>query len=73
MPNYNQEKFLDVLKDRGITITSLAKKSKISYKALYQKIYGITEFKCSEAERVAGILRLSKDEVFDIFLPSLSN
>ena len=73
MPNYNQKKFLDILEDRGVTITFLSKKSGISYKALYQKIYGLSEFKCSEAERVAGILRMSKDDVFEIFLPNLSS
>lgn len=73
MPNYNQKKFLDILEDRGVTITFLSKKSGISYKALYQKIYGLSEFKCSEAERVAGILRMSKDDVFDVFLPNLSS
>lgn len=63
----NLQKLNQVIADSGITITALADKCELSRTALYSKISGETEFKLSEASRVREVLRLTPEEMDEIF------
>jgi transcriptional regulator with XRE-family HTH domain len=52
---------------KGITIEQLAKMTKISRTALFNKIYGKTEFKVSEILAIKRVLDLSTERCNAIF------
>lgn len=56
-----------VLRERGVSVKHMAEQLDLSYFALYQKMAGNTAFKADEIAKIAAELRLTKDEVFEIF------
>ena len=63
----NLEKFKDYLHDRHISINSLADDIKISRQSLYLKLNGSRAFKASELLAIADTLRMTAEEILDIF------
>ncbi|WP_425539998.1 helix-turn-helix domain-containing protein [Microaceticoccus formicicus] len=68
----NLESLNYVIDNSGISITLLAKRLGISRQQLYKKLSGDVEFKVSEANDLADILRLTKDEKENIFFANHS-
>mgnify|MGYP005784646711 FL=1 len=56
------------IKDSGMTITAISKKSGILRETLYNRINGIGEFTASEIVGLTQALHLSKSERDQIFL-----
>ena len=56
------------IKDSGITITALAKKSKIKRATLYNKLNGKSEFTGTEIVMIANVLHLDNELRDQIFL-----
>lgn len=56
------------IKDSGMTITAISKKSGILRETLYNRINGIGEFTASEIVGLTHALHLSKSERDQIFL-----
>ena len=62
------EKLKEKIKDSGMTMTSIAKKSYIPRETLYNRLNGIGEFTASEIVGLTYALKLSKHERDIIFL-----
>ncbi len=58
------------IKDSGMTITAIAKKSGILRATLYNKKSGKSEFSASEITKLTEVLHLSKSEREKIFFAS---
>lgn len=56
------------IEESGMTMTSIARKSKISRETLYNRLNGIGEFTASEIIGLTTALNLSKSERDIIFL-----
>jgi cyanate lyase len=56
-----------VLRERGVSGKHIAEQLGLSYFALAQKMAGNSAFKADEIAKIAAELRLTKDEVFEIF------
>lgn len=56
------------IREMGITYTALAKKLGLSREGLYTKLHGKTEFTASEIRALGEVLRLSSDQIDQIFL-----
>lgn len=52
------EKIKQLIKEKGYTQAEIAKKMKISAKALNQKLNGVREFKLSELKALSRILKV---------------
>jgi len=63
----NLKKLDEAIKESGVTMTALSKKSGISRQTLYNRLDGIGEFTASEIVGVTAALRLSKEERESIF------
>ena len=61
------EKLKSKIKDTGLTITAISRKTGIMRETLYNKINGVSEFKASEIAAVSEVLRLSQEEREEIF------
>ena len=64
MDKYKLEYFI---KDRGKTKEQLCTDLSIGKSALYRKLAGITEFTLGEIKAIASYLRLSNDEILEVF------
>ncbi len=56
-----------IAKERGYTLKRLSNEAGIKKTALYRKLTGITEFTRIEIERIAKVLNLTNEEIFNIF------
>lgn len=65
MVNY---KLKSVLTLKNMSIKDLSKKVDISYNQLLRKINGISEFRPKEIKKIKEILKLSDQEILEIFL-----
>ena len=63
----NLKKLDETIRESGITMTALSKKSGVSRQTLYNRLDGVGEFTASEIVGVTAALRLSKDEREAIF------
>ena len=61
------EKLIELIEERGVKKTRIAEKLGISTMALYNKLDGKSEFKPSEIKLMQELMRLSDEEVRDIF------
>lgn len=63
----------DLLRERidesGYRLRYIADRMGMSYAVFLKRVYGTTEFKQSEIERLSAILKLSKRDRNDIFFP----
>lgn len=57
----------EAIKERGISITFLAKKIGISREGFYKKMNGTTEYKVSEVSKIKKILNLTDKDIDEIF------
>ncbi len=57
----------DIIKDSGMTISAVAKKSGIERTTLYNRFNGVGEFTASEIQGMSDALRLSASERSRIF------
>ena len=57
----------DKIKDSGMTVVSIAKKTGVSRETLYNKLNGSVEFKASEILSISDALSLSVEERNEIF------
>lgn len=53
--------------EKGFSIKEFSKQTEIKKTALYRKLSGKTEFNRIEIERIAEVLKLSSDEIRNIF------
>ena len=67
------ERLKEVIRDSGITMVALAKKSGIVRETLYNRLDGIGEFKASEIVGLSEALHLTKAERDRIFLAGKVN
>lgn len=61
------DKLKEVIKDSGMTITSIAKKTGILRATLYNRLNSDGDFKASEIDSLSRVLHLStkkRDEIF---------
>ena len=65
--NLDLEKFKTYLHDRHISINALADEIKISRQSLYLKLNGSRDFRAPELLAIADSLRMTTDEILDIF------
>lgn len=63
----NLKKLDETIKESGITMTALSKKSGVSRQTLYNRLDGVGEFTASEIVGLTAALRLSKEERENIF------
>ncbi len=59
----NNTKIKELLKERGITKTKLAKKLKLSRQALYNKLDGKSQFTLEEIKIISGLLEVYITEI----------
>lgn len=57
----------DKIRDSGLTMVSIAKKSGILRETLYNKLKGIGEFKASEITSISNVLNITAEERDRIF------
>lgn len=67
------EEFRAAVARAHITYRALAIELGLSEQALHNKVKGLTEFKSSEIKKAAELLKLSMEEVNDIFFDSMVN
>lgn len=60
-------KIKDYIHNRHIPMTALAKELDISKQSLYLKLNGERDFRSDEMTKMADVLRMTKDEILDIF------
>ena len=58
------------IKDSGMTVVSIARKTGVSRETIYNKLNGSVEFKASEILSISDALGLSAKERNEIFLQS---
>ena len=58
----------EIIKDSGMTMVAIAKKSNIRRETLYNRLAGKGEFTVSEVNGLTKTLRLTRDERDEIFL-----
>lgn len=63
----NLKKLDETIKESGITMTALSRKSGVSRQTLYNRLGGVGEFTASEIVGVTNALRLSEEERESIF------
>lgn len=63
----------DKIRDSGMTIKAIARKSGILRETLYNKLNGSVEFKASEILNISNTLKLSPDERNKIFFAEKVN
>lgn len=63
----NTNKLLGKIKENGATLQQIAEKMNISLSALRRKIYGKTQFNRQEIEKISDILKLTNQELLEIF------
>lgn len=63
----NLDALRDKIKDIGIPITVIAKKTGIPRKTIYNRLRGRGEFRASEIQSLSNILRFSRKDMNDIF------
>lgn len=63
----NLKKLNETIKESGITMTALSRKSGVSRQTLYNRLDGVGEFTASEIVGVTAALRLSQEERESIF------
>jgi transcriptional regulator with XRE-family HTH domain len=61
------EKLRTFIKDSGVKVTSIAEKFGLTRQAFYAKLSGNAKFTADELCELACILRMNKDEIFNIF------
>lgn len=66
MPNIEELK--TKIKDSGMTITAISKKSGINRATIYNRLNGRGEWTASEMTSISTVLGLSPDEKLSIFL-----
>ena len=66
---FDEKAFAEKMDELGMSISSISKKSGISYKALYPKIKGTVGWTFEQADRVAEAMRLSHEDKVRIFMP----
>ncbi len=66
MPNIEELKHK--IKDSGMTITAISKKSGINRATIYNRLNGRGEWTASEMTSISTVLGLSADEKLSIFL-----
>ncbi|MBR2554753.1 MAG: helix-turn-helix transcriptional regulator [Aeriscardovia sp.] len=64
------EKLKEAIKESGITMSALSRKSGISRATIYNRLAGIGEFTASEIVALAFVLHLDDARRDDIFLSS---
>lgn len=69
MTNINALK--ESIKESGIPMTVIARKSGMLRETLYNRLSGRGEFKASEIAALSSVLHLTKDERDDIFFAEL--
>ena len=62
------EKLRKTIELSGYTYKYLARQLKITRESLYRKVEGKNEFTASQIRMLAELLKLSKDQISDIFL-----
>jgi DNA-binding phage protein len=69
----DNEMLLSKIKESGMTMTAVAKKTGIDRTTLYNRLKGIGEFTASEIVSLSNVLHLTKPERDKIFLtPSVN-
>lgn len=63
----NANKFKYFVAERGMTLNELASKIGMNNSTLYRKMNGISDFKRNEILECAKILKITEDELLDIF------
>lgn len=63
----NANKFKYFVAERGLTLNELASKMGMNNSTLYRKMKGISDFTRDEILDCAKILKISEDELLDIF------
>ena len=58
----------EIIKDSGMTMVAIAKKSNIRRETLYNRLAGKGEFTVSEVNGLTKTLRLTRDERDEVFL-----
>lgn len=66
----NIDKLKDAIKESGMTITSIAKKTGIIRATLYNRLNSDGDFKVSEIESLTKVLHLSTQKRDEIFFDS---
>ena len=61
------EKLKHILLSRKISLRALCEGARISYTTLYRKMNGITPFDVDDIARISSFLRLSEEEMLDVF------
>lgn len=61
------ERLMDKIRQSGMTVTAIAKKSDMSRVTLYNRLAGIGEFKASEIAGLTKTLALTREERDEIF------
>lgn len=64
----NTEELRKVIAASGYTFMFIAKQLSISREALYLKIEGRNEFTASQIKALSELLKLTKTQIYDIFL-----
>lgn len=63
----NANKFKYFVAERGMTLNELADKIGMNNSTLYRKMNGISDFRRNEILECAKILKITEDELLDIF------
>lgn len=64
----NSKKLRRAIKDSGMSIIFISMKCGMSRQTFYNRLDGKSEFTASEIEKLATVLRLSKEQIAEIFL-----
>lgn len=64
------EKFKEAIKESGMTISAISRKTGINRATIYNRMSGIGEFTASEIVALSAVLHLNDVERDDIFLNS---
>lgn len=67
------KKLKEKIRDTGLTMTAIGRRTGITRETLYNKINGTSEFKASEIAAVSDILQLSNEERDKIFFAHTVN
>ena len=61
------ERLMDKIRQSGMTVTAIAKKSDMTRVTLYNRLAGIGEFKASEIAGLTKTLAMTREERDEIF------
>ena len=61
------EKLKETISESGMTVTAISEKSGILRATLYNRLDGVGEFTASEIYRLGKAMRLTRDELDEIF------